>query len=118
MGDRVLGFSVPVAEEGKPGYMIPAGTHESDIDPAVVEGILDIAWGPSPLEGDTSDRPDAGIVVGGEDDVPEKLEDCTVPQLREIAARGIDGEPIELGRVKRKEDMIEVLRAAFGEDGS
>jgi hypothetical protein len=111
MSDRVLGYSVPVIGPDGQYRNFPAGTRESEIPAEFREQITNPkAWAASPTLAQRRDLDEDGISF--DDDVPSRLEDCTVEQLHEIAKRGVDGEPVELGRVRRKDQIIEILRAA------
>jgi hypothetical protein len=111
VSNRVLGYTVPVTDSNGQVRTFPAGTHESEIPSEFLSQITNPkAWERSPLADQRADVD--GLDLDVDDDVPTKLEDCTVEQLHAIAERGIDGEPIELGRVRRKDQIIEILRAA------
>lgn len=118
MSERVLGYSVPVTNEQGQVVNFPAGTRESEIPDEFLDKITNPkAWGPSPVAAvDVDDAPRGARFEENTTEVPASLDDCTVEQLHEIAERGIDGEPIVLGKVRRKDDIIEVLRAAGIDD--
>lgn len=115
MSERVLGYSVPVHVEGKPSVSYPAGTPESSIPEEHLAQITNPkAWDPSPLDVEDENAALArGIVLDEDEEIPDKLKDCTEKQLRRIAER----EQIPLGRVRSKGDIIDVLREAGVEDG-
>lgn len=81
-----------------PWVVVPAGTFEDDIDPAVRDKITNPRIFERPFGFEEPSRVD--------DDVPERLEDCDDEQLRQIAAAN----GVELGRLKSRASIIATLR--------